>query len=146
MSINGFQLDARLANDTIALGRLDGIHLLLFDNALIPWFILVPETDCTELYQLQPEERDRVHQTSHELSLFIKAHYPVDKINIGAIGNIVRQLHIHVVGRREDDYCWPQVVWGTQQKRAYRNEEINEIGNNLKSHFGHRITDGHHEH
>ncbi len=130
-----FKIDSRLKNDCIQLGQLHNIHLLLMNNSLVPWFILVPETDQIEICDLPDELKQRVYKTIDILSLFIKTHYEIDKLNLGAVGNVVSQLHIHVVGRRKDDYCWPNVVWGTNEKQSYEPKEITQIIENLKTYF-----------
>lgn len=78
----------------------------------LPWLILVPDTDVTELYQLSPQRYQEIMSRVNALSRCIPASFPVDKLNVAAIGNVVEQMHIHVIGRRRNDYCWPQPVWG----------------------------------
>ena len=127
----GFELDARLAEDCFELGRLDFCRVLLMNNADLSWFILVPETGHAEVCDLSDSERERLWAEVDVLSGFVREHYPVDKLNVAAIGNIVRQLHVHVVGRREDDYCWPGVVWGAEVKRHYKDEEVTAVRQSL---------------
>ena len=112
-------LDPRLQADCLALGTLHGNRLLLMDNALVPWFILVPDTTCTELYELGPRQQSEVFAAVNALSALLKNRFDSHKINVAAIGNVVAQLHVHVVGRRSDDFCWPGVVWGAQQRSPY---------------------------
>jgi len=125
--MDDFVLDARLQADCHILGELDAGLLLLLNNALVPWFILVPRTEATELYQLDSELQQKVWQEIDVLSRFVQAEFKVQKMNVAAIGNIVRQLHIHVVGRRQDDYCWPGVVWGAEGKVDYDQEQVQAI-------------------
>lgn len=125
--MDDFVLDAQLQADCHILGELDAGLLLLLNNALVPWFILVPRTEATELYQLDTELQQKVWQEIDVLSRFVQAEFKVQKINVAAIGNIVRQLHIHVVGRRQDDYCWPGVVWGAEGKVDYVQEQVQVI-------------------
>ena len=126
-----FRLDERLAQDCFELGRLGLSRVLLMNNAGVPWFILVPETACTELHQLPESERQRLHAEIQALSEFVNSHYSPDKLNVAAIGNIVRQLHVHVVGRHEDDYCWPGVVWGTTAPKTYPQAQVDALRNTL---------------
>jgi len=93
--------------------------LLLMNNAQLPWLILVPKTEATELYELEAEQQNHINKLINQLSRFLKQHFDLHKLNIAAIGNIVNQLHIHIVGRRRDDYCWPAVVWGAEGREAY---------------------------
>jgi len=63
----------------------------------------------------------------NNISKFIKTEFKIDKLNVAAIGNIVKQLHIHIIGRAESDFCWPGVVWGADGKKKYSEKEIKEI-------------------
>lgn len=125
-------LDSRLANDTYRLGAFAGSELLLMNNALFPWFVIVPDTTETEFYSLNRETQMALLEQINCVSQFITGNFRVDKLNIGAIGNIVSQMHIHVVGRRHDDPCWPHVVWGCKHSLAYQTNELTEIINKLK--------------
>ncbi len=122
-----FDLDPRLKNDCIGLCRLSLSHLLLMNNALFPWFILVPETDVAELCDLSTEKQLLLLDEINRVSRFVKAHFVMDKLNVAAIGNVVRQLHIHVIGRTLDDSCWPGVVWGSGKSAPYPEAERQRI-------------------
>lgn len=119
-----FELHEQLRKDCHVLGRLDAGYLLLLDNALVPWFILVPETDKTEFYQLDAELQQRVMDSINRVSAWIEENLEVDKLNVAMIGNKVPQMHIHIIGRRKDDYCWPGVVWASSEKRPYDKERL----------------------
>ncbi len=125
--MRSFELDPRLARDCLVLGRLNISLLLLMNNSLLPWFILVPQTDEMEITDLSQSEQAGLLEEINLLSAFIKKNFSVSKLNIAAIGNIVSQLHIHVVGRDPADYCWPDVVWGTRERNPYTDERIKEI-------------------
>ena len=120
----GFALDAQLGRDCFELGRIGFCRLLLMNNADIPWFILVPETTRTELCDLALADQQQVWEAVNAVSSFLRDNQPVDKLNVAAIGNIVRQLHVHVVGRREGDYCWPGVVWGSAIEKRYTDDQV----------------------
>lgn len=122
-----FVLDAHLERECFALGRLHNCRLLLMNNAAVPWFLVVPETSTIEVYELEPSTHNDIIAAIRKLSLFIKAHFAATKINVASIGNIVPQMHWHVVGRRPDDYCWPGVVWGTQPPARYTTTRVDEI-------------------
>lgn len=132
-------LNDRLQEDTYRLGEFSDCLLLLSKNALFPWFILVPDTDATEFYKLSPDQQMRTQQHINAIAQFIEAHFPTEKINIATIGNIVPQLHIHIIGRHQNDACWPGVVWGTSHFKEYNTEEVNSIrkqlSNKLKTEF-----------
>lgn len=121
------KLDHRLRKDCHVLGRLDTSALLLMRNAFFPWFVLVPQTDEIEFYKLAPRFQAQITGQISHLSEFVAEHYPVDKMNIGMIGNMVSQMHVHVIGRNRDDICWPGVVWGVQAFRPYQPEDIEFI-------------------
>ncbi|HEA26053.1 MAG TPA: HIT domain-containing protein, partial [Ectothiorhodospiraceae bacterium] len=99
-----FRLDSRLESDCSVLGELSsGNLLLLHHNAAIVWFIVVPKTDKTELFELSPTEQQQLLAEINQLSAFLKEESKCDKINVATIGNIVSQLHIHIIGRNQDD-------------------------------------------
>lgn len=126
-----FKLDPQLDKDCFVLGHLKTSRLLLLNNALVPWFILVPDTNATEIYELPHAQQLALLEEINLLSNYLKQNFATDKLNIAAIGNIVNQLHVHVVGRHVDDFCWPSVVWGADGKQAYSDEEVNTIQSQL---------------
>ncbi len=107
-----FRLHPRLQQDCLRLGRLDLSQLLLQRNATVPWFILVPEVEATELHRMAREQRQHLMDEMAALAEAVEGLFACDKINVAAIGNLVPQLHCHVIARRRDDACWPGVVWG----------------------------------
>ena len=131
--MKNFQLDPQLQKDCIVLGELERSLLLLMNNALLPWFILVPKTDKTELYELAEDVQAGVWTEVNAVSKFVKDEFCIDKLNVAAIGNVVQQLHIHVIGRQHEDYCWPGVVWGRPEKTPYTKEAIKHIIAKLKN-------------
>ncbi|MEQ8614026.1 MAG: HIT domain-containing protein [Gammaproteobacteria bacterium] len=124
MPMDNFVLDSKLDSDCITIAEWDDCLLLLMNNALVPWFILVPKTRATELFQLDHEQQQLLQQHIDALSQFILGHFDVTKINVAAIGNVVSQLHVHVIGRSPEDYCWPGVVWGRSESEPYTDVQI----------------------
>lgn len=123
-----FALHPQLQADCHCLGRLSHSRLLLHRNALVPWFILVPETDLGNLLELPIPQRDGVLADCKRVSNYLTEVLACPKINVAWIGNLVPQLHVHVIGRRPDDPCWPKPVWGNlTQRREYAAEEIDAI-------------------
>jgi len=123
-----FSLHSQLVRDFHVLGRSGRLHVLLRRNAVLPWFLLVPETTVLELYELPLMLREELACRSDALAWFVKRRFACDKINIAAIGNIVPQLHLHVIGRRIDDCCWPQAAWGhLVGERAYATDELDNL-------------------
>ncbi len=125
--MNNFKLDRRLAETSSLIKDLGDIELRLSNNALVPWFLLIPKVQLTEWFELEEVMQIRLNKLVSALSAFLKTELKVDKINIATIGNVVSQMHIHVVGRKQDDFCWPDVVWGKQQFKPYTDDQRNEI-------------------
>lgn len=97
----------------------------LQDDARFPWLVLIPRVaGATEIEHLGPDDRIRLMEESVRAGVLVRRlgstlDRPIDKLNIAAIGNITPQLHVHVVGRRGDDPCWPDPVWGRGVARRY---------------------------
>ena len=138
--MNKFELDSKLAQDCIVLGKLNISQLLLMNNSLVPWFILVPERSATEITDLLHSEQLSILEEINLLSSFVKTNFEISKLNIAAIGNIVSQLHIHILGRNPSDYCWPNVVWGTKQRKLYTDEQIQKITTKLREQLGDKFS------
>ena len=119
-----FALDPRLAADTHAIGELPLSRLVLMDDARFPWLILVPRiAGARELIDL--DERDQ-HALLHEIDLIgrtLETMFKPDKLNIAALGNVVPQLHIHVIARFSGDAAWPQPVWGRGERVTHAEHE-----------------------
>ena len=124
-----FQLHPRLEKGGHTLGKIGNCRVLLKDNALFPWYILVPETDCgmTEFHQLPEAEAEDVMRAVRRLAHFIGDHYRPDKVNIGILGNQVPQLHVHVIGRFETDPAWPGAVWSCTEKQPYAKTRVAQV-------------------
>lgn len=136
-----FEIDPVLRKDCHKLGRFKYSHLLLFRHRNIPWFILVPETDETEVVLLSHDDQLELLHEASIVGKFLKVTFNPDKINLGAIGNVVRQLHVHIVGRFETDECWPGVVWGAPLvTEDYGESEIVRIKQKLVDYFGEDFT------
>lgn len=130
--MTAFVVHPQLLADCHGLGRLPATHLLLHKNAVIPWFILVPETDLGNLLDLPAAQRDAVLADCTRVSDYLANSLGCPKINVGWIGNLVPQLHIHVIGRAPADACWPKPVWGhLTQTSDYRPEVIASISAGL---------------
>ncbi|MDH5766381.1 MAG: HIT family protein [Gammaproteobacteria bacterium] len=127
-----FLIDETLKNDCHMLGRIQNCYLMLMDNTELPWFILVPVTTETEYYRLSDIEQLEINNAINWISEFLVREYRPDKINVASIGNVVKQMHIHVVGRFETDYCWPGVVWGVEVNSPYYSEQVDEIRKRIK--------------
>lgn len=126
--MNGhFELHPRLAADTILVGRLPLSLLLLFNDARYPWFILVPRrTDITEIYQLPDADQQQLWRESALLARSLMQSFHADKMNIGVLGNLVPQLHLHHIARFSSDPAWPGPVWGHSDPVPYEKHGITE--------------------
>ena len=131
-----FTLDSRLEQDCIILGRLKLCHLLLMNNAAVPWYILVPETSATEICDLGVVAQAVLFDEINVLSRYVQGLAGVKKLNVAAIGNVVSQLHVHIVGRHPGDFAWPGVVWGVPSEEEYTDEQISEIALAVKEDLG----------
>jgi len=117
-----FSLHPRLEAGSHDIGVIGGCHLLLKDNAIFPWFLLVPIVDeeLEDLHQLEIEHYAQVMSSVRMVSEFVMEYFEPEKLNVGCIGNQVRQMHIHIVGRSSDDPAWPGTVWAHGEKQAYQ--------------------------
>ena len=110
----GFALDPRLAADSLMLAEGPLSQLRLMDDARFAWLVLVPRVaDATEWIDLDGAAQRLLLAEVNRAGRLLRATGPCAKLNIGALGNIVRQLHVHVVARTEDDAAWPGPVWGS---------------------------------
>lgn len=139
--MNNFELDSRLTNDCLVLGKLNFSLLLLMNNSLAPWFILAPQTTETEMTDLAQSDQATLLEEINLVSAFVKTNFQISKLNIAAIGNIVSQLHVHVVGRDPSDYCWPNVVWGAKEREAYMDDQVKEITTALSKQLGNKFVE-----
>jgi diadenosine tetraphosphate (Ap4A) HIT family hydrolase len=109
-----FGLDPRLEADTAPVVELGLCRVLLMDDARFTWAVLVPrQAGLSEVADLIEADRDRLWREVDTVGRALRAVAPCDKLNIAALGNIVRQLHVHVVARVVDDAAWPGPVWGS---------------------------------
>lgn len=108
-----WEVDARLAGDSIYIGEQGLIQIRAMPAAPWPWLILVPRIPgAVELFDLSEGDQQALFQLSMALAARLKSEFAADKINIGAIGNVVSQLHVHIVARHRHDRAWPAPVWG----------------------------------
>ncbi len=123
-----FELHPRLKEDCIAIDRFPLCRLLLMNDCNYPWFILVPErADIREVHELPDADQIRLIGESSCLSRWLAESFKADKINVAALGNMVPQLHWHVIVRYATDPAWPGPVWGKSPAKPYAPEEIDRI-------------------
>jgi len=127
-----WELHPQLARDTIAIGDLPLSRILLMNDANYPWLLLVPRRPgLVELIDLDEPDRVRLIAEIWQVGHGLKAVAPCDKLNIAAIGNLVPQLHIHIVARRRTDVAWPKPVWGLLPPRAYDGADLDRLAEAL---------------
>jgi diadenosine tetraphosphate (Ap4A) HIT family hydrolase len=118
-----FILDNRLKADTLFVGDLPLSRVLLMNNAFFPWVILVPRIEgISELFQLTEEDLSNFHNESNYFLEAMSNAYNADKMNIASLGNIVSQLHTHVIVRYKNDEAWPSPVWSFQKTQKYQSD------------------------
>ncbi|MBB4756423.1 diadenosine tetraphosphate hydrolase [Xanthomonas arboricola] len=123
----GFQLDARLAADSVfvADGPLSQVRLM--DDSRFPWLLLVPRVaDASEWIDLDGGQQRLLLAEINQLSQLLRVEPGVAKLNIGALGNIVRQLHVHLVGRQPGDAAWPGPVWGSGSAQRFEADALRQ--------------------
>lgn len=127
--MDAFRVDPAFETGSAALGRLGLCEVRLQLDARYPWLILIPaRAGLVELVDLSADERVQLFDEIARADAAVRAmgaalQRPVEKMNVGALGNITRQLHVHVVGRRTDDPAWPGPVWGVGAAIAYTSSE-----------------------
>ena len=132
-----FALDPRLEQDTFALGDFPLCRLLLSKDANYPWFILVPRrAGISEVFQLDDSEREQLWKETNFLSETLKHCFAADKMNVAALGNVVSQLHMHVIVRRRDDVAWPAPVWGNKPAIEYSSDQLSDVRQRLGAVLG----------
>ena len=121
-------LHPQLAKDCFEFARLPLCRVLLMDDEQYPWIILVPDRDdMTEIFQLSEADQQQLMRESSAISRALHTQFKADKINIGALGNMVPQLHIHHIARYTDDAAWPGPVWGKHPPKAYSDDTLNTV-------------------
>ena len=129
-----FLLDHRLYHDCILIGDLDLCQLLLMDDDRWPWLILVPRINvAVEIYQLDAADQKSLARETALISEILSQISQCEKINSGALGNIVRQLHVHVIARNRGDDNWPGPVWGFGKRRPYHHQKRDQFITDIKS-------------
>ncbi len=119
-----FKLDSRLEADSALVAPLGLSQARLMNDARFPWIVLIPtRAGLAELEDLAERDQHQLLREVHAASVAVRAladvNRRVTKLNVAALGNVVRQLHVHVIGRRDDDPAWPGPVWGVGAAEAY---------------------------
>ena len=119
-----FELNERLRADSVPVVALGLCQLRLMDDRRWPWLLLVPQRpDIEELFELRPLDQALLTFECNLVAEALKKITGATKVNVGALGNIVRQLHVHVIARHENDPNWPGPIWGYGAREAYGADE-----------------------
>ncbi|PKM32938.1 MAG: HIT family protein [Gammaproteobacteria bacterium HGW-Gammaproteobacteria-12] len=128
-----FALDSRLQQDCLLVGDFPLCRLLLMNDSNYPWFILVPRREeVSELFQLDADDQRQLWQETTLLAETLKDTFAADKMNVATLGNVVSQLHMHVIVRRREDAAWPAPVWGRHPAQPYSEQQVGQIIDKLR--------------
>jgi len=130
-------LHPTLARDTVEVTRLPLCRVLLMKDRRFPWLVLVPErSGVREICELAPADRAALVEEIAQASEVLRLLFRPDKLNVGALGNLVPQLHIHVVARATSDSAWPGPVWGSGAPLPYADDALADLRRHLAHAFG----------
>jgi len=118
--VSGFQLDPRLEADSLPVADLGLCALRLMNDQRFPWLLLIPRrVDKDEVLDLMEQDQKMLWDEVRRVARVLRSVYAPAKLNIAALGNQVRQLHVHIIVRFEDDAAWPKPVWGIGATEPY---------------------------
>jgi diadenosine tetraphosphate (Ap4A) HIT family hydrolase len=118
-------LDQKLADDSIFVADWPLSQLRLINDSRFPWLVLVPRvSNIEEIFQLSSYDQQRLLQESSHLAKMLSDLFKADKMNVAALGNVVRQLHVHHIVRYVGDCCYPSPVWGVGESVSYTEQEL----------------------
>lgn len=134
--MSSFQTDPRLAGDSVPVCDLALCTVRLMRDGRFDWLLLVPRRpDLVEIIDLEEGDQLRLMQEIAIASRVLKTETDCDKLNVAALGNMVSQLHVHVIARRKDDPAWPGPVWGAGQPLARSEAEQEKLVSRLAAAF-----------
>lgn len=129
-----FKLNQTLEKDSLMVCDLSFSQVRLINDSQYPWFILVPrKSGLREIIDLTEDEQALMWKESALLSRCIKTYFAPDKLNLGMLGNMVSQLHVHHIARFKNDVAWPGPVWGKHKMKAYTPEQHDVLINKIKT-------------
>lgn len=135
--MTGFTIHERLLASGAEIGMHGICHVLFKNEMQFPWLILVPEvaSEQEDLHELSEQDFSSVCRSIRAVSEWLETQFTVEKLNVACIGNQVRQMHIHIVGRRVDDAAWSGVVWSHKEKMPYPENDWRVLLENMKGEF-----------
>lgn len=120
-----FKLNEKIHNDTFEICDISLCQVRLMNDATYPWIILVPRiADITELHHIPADKQPKLWHDINTASQVMEDLFTPKSLNVAALGNVVSQLHIHVIARFENDATWPGPVWGQHPPHPYQSDEI----------------------
>lgn len=129
-----FILNSRLQADAFFIADLKISRLLLMNDSNYPWLILVPRmVDLIELTDLSFEDQIEVLREINLVGKILQENFGAEKLNIAALGNVVSQLHIHVIARKKNDTTFPKPVWGNSVAKPYAEQDAQDLIKKIKS-------------
>jgi diadenosine tetraphosphate (Ap4A) HIT family hydrolase len=133
MASDTWSLHSQLQKDTIDIGDLPLCRVLVIKDAHYPWLLLVPRREgAVEIIDLDEVAQAQLMTEVSRVARALKETTKCDKLNIAALGNVVPQLHVHVIARRTGDAAWPRPVWGVMPPLAHDPEEVQNFINALR--------------
>jgi diadenosine tetraphosphate (Ap4A) HIT family hydrolase len=143
-NLSVFELHPRLDADTIVLGQFTLCLVLLMNDATFPWLILVPQRpDIREVFDLDSIDRHHLIEEIAVASRALSETFDADKINVAALGNVVAQLHVHVIARFHADRAWPSPVWGVCKPRPYDCGAVDDVCHRIRGRLGGSLMPAH---
>ncbi|NVJ98931.1 MAG: HIT domain-containing protein [Alphaproteobacteria bacterium] len=118
--MSDFTLHPQLAKDTVFVAKLPLCRVLLMQDSTYPWVVLVPERgNVREMHQLDESDQQQLMREITMVAERLEVLFEADKMNVAALGNMVPQLHVHIVARYQDDPAWPGPIWGVVPAQLY---------------------------
>ncbi|MGF1739683.1 HIT domain-containing protein [Vibrio profundum] len=128
-----FSLHPQLANDTTQIGEFPLSLVLLHKDSAVPWLILVPKcAQAAELHRLSMQDQQQFLLESQAINKMLEETFQPDKLNLGALGNMVPQLHIHHIARFKHDIAWPAPIWGNTKGQFRSQQEQEKLAGEIK--------------
>ncbi len=132
--MTAFQLNHRLEQDSFLIGHVEFCQIRLLNDCRWLWLILIPQhSGLTELHELNSQEQAEVATITNRCAKLLKELTNCKKINSGVLGNVVPQLHIHIVARNEGDPNWPNPIWGFETARPYSDSDRDSLISHLRT-------------
>ena len=126
------KLDERLAQDSQFVAELPLCQLRLMNDARFPWLLLIPRrAEASEIFDLNKADQQQLWHEASVLGQMLKTLTQADKINVASLGNVVGQLHVHVVARQRDDAAWPGPIWGHGECQLYAPDRLDDMRHSL---------------